>query len=67
MSGSRMLLQPTTIMRGSMVKIRTVNGGEVTAKLIETYRPTYDACIVDAQGHWLVIPALRIKSIEVVP
>ena len=55
--------------KGTLVRIRTTNGGDAVVKLLEDYRPTYSIAIENycyAAGHQWVMPAGRIKSIEVV-
>jgi len=58
------------IPKGTVVRIKTTNGGDVTAQLLQTYRPTYDAVIANGTPEpnkftpYVIIPAWRIKSIE---
>jgi hypothetical protein len=49
--------------KGTIVTIKTNNGGEITAPLALNYRPTYCATI-DVHGRAVVILATRITSIE---
>jgi hypothetical protein len=49
--------------KGTLVTIKTNNGGEITAPLALRYRPTYCATI-DVYGRAVVILATRITSIE---
>jgi hypothetical protein len=51
--------------KGTSVRVRTTNGGEMVAKLLENYRPTYDVVIEVINGY-VIVPAWRIKSIEAV-
>jgi hypothetical protein len=55
-----------TIKKSTLVKIRTWNGGEVCAKLLADYVPTYAATIERPNGGHLVLMAWRIESIEVI-
>ena len=57
------------INKGTIVTIRTTNGGESTVKLLEDYRPSYGVHIENqcyAAGMQSFMPSWRIKSIEVV-
>ena len=49
--------------KGIKVLVRTTNGGELIASLLETYRPTYDA-VLAIHGSYTIIAAHRLKSIE---
>jgi hypothetical protein len=40
------------IPKGTTVRVRTTNGGDVVGQLYERYRPTYDA-VIEINGHWL--------------
>lgn len=51
------------IAKGTTVRIRTVNGGEIVAVLIENHRHTYDAVIAVNNGY-ARIPSFRIISVE---
>lgn len=51
------------IPKGTTVRVRTTNGGEVTAPLDQNHRHTYDAIIVIGDGY-RVIPSWRIESVE---
>ena len=51
------------IAKGTVVRIRTSNGGEIVASLWQNYRPTYDA-VIDLNGHAVVIPITRLTSVE---
>ncbi|MCA6108136.1 hypothetical protein [Bradyrhizobium cenepequi] len=51
------------IAKGAIVKIKTTNGGETTAKLLFDYRRTYDA-VLSIGDEPAIIPAYRIKSVE---
>ncbi len=61
------------IAKGTMVRITTTNGGDITSRLLEAYRPTYDA-VIELSGNradwvgknWVCIAAPRIKTIEAV-
>jgi len=55
-----------TIKKGTMVRIRTTNGGDSVCCLAEGYRPTYDAVIESRDPRFGRISAGRIASIEVV-
>ncbi len=55
----------TKIEKGTQVRIRTTNGGEIVAFLIEAHRATYDA-VIGVIGGFVRIPSFRITSIEVV-
>jgi hypothetical protein len=52
------------ITKGTMVTIKTFNGGELTARLLHNHYFTYDA-VVEVAGGYAVIPSFRIKSVEV--
>lgn len=57
------------IPKGTLVYVRTMNGGEITGKLIKRYRPTYHAVIerdISPSGAYVVISACRIRSIDIV-
>ena len=49
------------IPKETMVRVRTNNGGEITARLHMAYRPTYDA-VINVSGHCVVIIAPRITD-----
>jgi hypothetical protein len=51
------------LSKGTLVKIRTTNGGETVAVLVQNYRPTYDA-VIEHFGHCVVISPWRLLSIE---
>lgn len=57
------LADPRCIRKGTVVTIRTSNGGEVTAALIQHYLPTYDAFIEWPTGGWAQISRDRITSV----
>lgn len=51
--------------KGTIVRIRTTNGGDITAPLIEDHYRTYDAVIQTGYGPgWVIIMQFRITSIE---
>lgn len=54
-----------TILKGATVTIKTTNGGELTARLLQNFRPTYDA-VVEVAGGYAVIPSFRITTVEAV-
>jgi hypothetical protein len=51
------------IKKGTLVRVRTTNGGEVVASLLDNYRKTYDV-VIDINGACVVICPTRIKSVE---
>lgn len=51
------------IPKGTTVRVRTSNGGEIVAPLWFNYRPTYDACI-SLNGACVVIPITRLTTVE---
>lgn len=51
------------IPKGTTVRVRTSNGGEIVAPLWENYRPTYDA-LINLNGHAVAIPITRLTSVE---
>lgn len=51
-----------TIAKGTKVRIRTDNGGEIVSILTSTYRESYAAEIEDGSG---IISGWRIVSVEV--
>jgi hypothetical protein len=57
------------LTKGTVVLIRTTNGGEIVTRLSENYRPTYDV-VCDANladnTRWFLIPAVRIQSITTI-
>src|SRR5262249_31942743 len=52
------------IEKGTLVTVKTNNGGEITAPLALKYQPTYCATL-DVNGRAVVILATRITSIRV--
>lgn len=57
------------IDKGTVVTIRTTNGGECTVKLLEDYRPSYGVHVQRecyAAGMQFFMPSWRITSIEIV-
>jgi len=61
----RQVADEPNIAKGTLVCVRTTNGGKTTARLLQTYRPTY--CIVlELHGQPVVIDANRLKSVDVV-
>jgi hypothetical protein len=50
------------IAKETMVRVRTNNGGEITARLLVAYRPTYDA-VINVSGHCVVIIAPRFTDV----
>lgn len=56
---------PVLYPKGTIVRIRTTNGGDITAPLVEDHYYTYDAVIQRGYGPcWTIITQSRIKSIE---
>jgi hypothetical protein len=53
------------ISKGTLVRVRTTNGGDGIAELLENHRPTYDV-VIDMRGP-VIIPASRIVSVEIIP
>lgn len=51
------------IPKGTMVRVRTSNGGEIVAPLWFNYRPTYDAYI-ERNGQCVMIPITRLTSVD---
>ena len=51
------------ITKGIAVRIKTSNGGDTVAVLLENYRPTYDAVIVWGNSY-AIIARERITSVE---
>lgn len=49
--------------KGTLVTVKTNNGGKITAPLAMAYRPSYRA-VIDVNGDDVVIPATRITSIQ---
>lgn len=49
--------------KGTLVRVRTSNGGETVAALWFDYRRTYDASL-NINGHCVVIPAFRLTTVE---
>jgi len=57
------------IDKGTIVRIRTTNGGDNIVKLAEDYRPSYSVWVINegyAAGMSWFLQASRIKSIEAV-
>jgi hypothetical protein len=56
------------IPKQTLVRVKTTNGGEAVAELLENYRGTYDAVISvgSSAAHYAVIPSYRIVSVEIV-
>lgn len=54
------------IAKGTRVRLRTTNGGDCVVVLAETYRPTFACTFLAPEGHWFVVLADRIRSVEVV-
>jgi hypothetical protein len=58
------------IKKGSVVFIKTTNGGESLVRLLCDYRPTYSITVEfltnhgEFDGHPVIITANRLKSIE---
>jgi len=54
------------IKKGTIVRIKTTNGGETIGRLLEDYRPTYDVVYTCDTNRWsyAIIPTWRIKSVE---
>jgi len=58
------------IEKGSLVRVRTTNGGEKCGHLLEDYVPTYRAVVgrmnafTGGFGAYAIIDATRISSIE---
>lgn len=62
-----MMTQP--IAKGTIVRIRTTNGGDSIVKLGEDYRPSYHVWVINegyAAGMGYMLSPSRIKSIELV-
>lgn len=53
------------ISKGTMVRVRTINGGDIVAPLLLNYRNTYDVTI-DINGACVVILNTRIRSVEAI-
>lgn len=53
---------PRRIAKGAVVLVRTTNGGEITGRLLENYRATYDALVEFGTG-FVRILAPRILTI----
>jgi hypothetical protein len=51
------------LSKGTLVKVRTTNGGETIAHLLQNYRPTYDA-VIEIYGQCVVISPWHLLSIE---
>jgi hypothetical protein len=54
------------IAKGTIVRVTTSNGGEITGPLLEKYRPTYDVVVAHPSWGYVGIAAYRIKTIEIV-
>lgn len=52
------------IPKGTQVRVRTTNGGDIVAALLQHHRRTYDAVLASGNGY-AIIPAWRIVSVEV--
>ncbi len=55
---------PVLYPKGTIVRIRTTNGGDTTAPLLEDHYRTYDAVIQLRPPYSHCITQSRIKSIE---
>jgi hypothetical protein len=51
------------IKKGTIVRIKTTNGGDIVARLDQNYRRTYDAVIESGNGYTIIL-ADRITSVE---
>lgn len=51
------------IQKGTQVRLRTTNGGDTVATLLEDYVPTYRA-LLQGSGGWFSVGPERIKSIQ---
>jgi hypothetical protein len=51
------------ITKGTVVRIKTTNGGDITAMLVQNHRLTYDAVIASGNGY-AIIQGWRIESIQ---
>lgn len=51
------------IAKGTTVTLKTTNGGELTARLLLNYRPTYDICLEGPHGSFIHIINTRIKEV----
>jgi hypothetical protein len=52
------------IPKGTLVTIKTTNGGEITARLLENHRFTYDA-VIESGNDCAIINCWRIASIHI--
>ncbi len=52
------------IPKGTMVRVRTTNGGEAICRLAAVYRPTYSITL-DDKGYIFSIYAGRIASVAI--
>lgn len=52
--------------KGTRVRVRTTNGGELVGDLLEWHRPTYYVALQHPAGYPVVIEGWRVKSVEVV-
>lgn len=53
-----------TIRKGTMVRVLTVNGGEVVAALLEDYAPSFRA-VISRGNSYLIFSAWNVKRVEV--
>ena len=53
------------IPKGTLVHIRTTNGGDITSRLLKNYRPSHDV-VVASGDHYLIIGRDRVRSIDTV-
>jgi hypothetical protein len=53
------------IAKGTVVTVRTNNGGELTLPLAFAYRPSYDVVLEDGTPSGVYIWAGRIRSVQV--
>lgn len=49
--------------KGTVVRVRTTNGGDITAPLLERHYHTYDV-VLDLGNGWVLIPNYRIVKVE---
>lgn len=52
------------ITKGTQVRVRTTNGGDIVATLLQHYRRTYDVVIASGNGY-ATISMWRVVSVEV--
>jgi hypothetical protein len=52
------------LKKGTLVRVRTTNGGDSIATLVEDYEPTYAATLRSTYDNTFIVEAARLKSLE---